>query len=460
MARVRHPNVVTIHGADVIDDRIGLWMELVSGQTLEQVVGEGKRFTAAEAVALGIDLCNAVAAVHAAGLLHRDIKASNVMMADDGRAVLMDFGTGRELEDATASLAGTPLYLAPELFAGGKPTEASDVYSIGVLLYRLLTGSYPVQAADLGALRLAHERGERARLELDARTFPPGSHAPSIARSTPTPHRRSTVGALAAELAAVSRASRGARRRRRVDRGGSDPARVRRGLGDPRPAGRRDSAEHDRWAISDCRSARPGAAPPIAEPTIVVLPSTTSGSEPASELLRRWPRRRDHPRAGSGRGSRGAVALLLVPLPRPAARSDEVGETAGSEPRRHRVGDAVGRPVARQRPARRSRCTIAHCGPNVSTAGSSPRSTSSRSSTRSRAASSTSCGLPWAPVSGATTSTLRSTISISRRARWSTVVVAPSPRAAVVQSRTIIAAGPHVRSRLCWRWPTPTRFSR
>ena len=79
------PNVVTIYGAERIDDRIGLWMEFVKGRTLEQVVEQGKVFSAAEAVTIGIELCRAMTAVHAAGLLHRDIKAHNVMLAEDGR---------------------------------------------------------------------------------------------------------------------------------------------------------------------------------------------------------------------------------------------------------------------------------------------------------------------------------------------------------------------------------------
>ena len=131
LARVRHPNVVTIHGAERIGDQIGLWMELVKGRTLEQILEQGRRFTGAETVEIGIELCRAISAVHDAGLLHRDIKAHNVMVAEDGRVVLMDFGTGRELgDDSAAGLAGTPLYLAPELLSGQEPTVRSDIYSV------------------------------------------------------------------------------------------------------------------------------------------------------------------------------------------------------------------------------------------------------------------------------------------------------------------------------------------
>jgi len=112
LARVRHPNIVTIYGAERIGDTIGLWMERVDGETVEQRLSRQSPLEPSVAIEIGIQICHAVAAVHKAGLLHRDIKAQNVMLAVDGRAVLMDFGTGRELVGASASatsLAGTPL---------------------------------------------------------------------------------------------------------------------------------------------------------------------------------------------------------------------------------------------------------------------------------------------------------------------------------------------------------------
>lgn len=90
---------------------------------------------------------DALAAVHRAGILHRDVKAQNVMRASDGRIVLMDFGTGVDLGDDAGVLAGTPLYLAPEVMAGGDSTRPSDVYSLGVLLFHLVTGTFPVRGS-------------------------------------------------------------------------------------------------------------------------------------------------------------------------------------------------------------------------------------------------------------------------------------------------------------------------
>ena len=88
-------------------------------------------FTPQDVIHIGLELSGAVAAVHAAGLLHRDFKAQNVILADDGREMLMDFGTGLEAAAGQSAPAGTPLYLAPELFAGQPATVRSDVYSLG-----------------------------------------------------------------------------------------------------------------------------------------------------------------------------------------------------------------------------------------------------------------------------------------------------------------------------------------
>jgi TolB-like protein/tetratricopeptide (TPR) repeat protein/tRNA A-37 threonylcarbamoyl transferase component Bud32 len=205
LARVRHANVVTIYGAERLEGRIGLWMEFVRGRTLEQILEGGKIFSVAETVAIGIELCEAIAAVHGAGLLHRDVKAHNVMLAQDGRVVLMDFGTGRELADRSGgSLAGTPLYLAPEVLRGAPASVASDVYSVGVLLHHLLTGSYPVRGRGLRDLRLAHERHERTELAVARPDLPPKLAAVIARAIEPDPKRRyESASALAADLAAL-----------------------------------------------------------------------------------------------------------------------------------------------------------------------------------------------------------------------------------------------------------------
>ena len=148
--------------------------------------------------------------MHAAGLLHRDIKAHNVTRADDGRVVLMDFGAGREIDDDSSSdLTGTSLYLAPEELRGEAATVRSDLYSLGVLLYRLLTGKDPVEGRTIRDLRAAHGRGERTTLET-ARPDLPAALVRVIDRATDLdPQARyGSAQTLAADLKAVAGNSR------------------------------------------------------------------------------------------------------------------------------------------------------------------------------------------------------------------------------------------------------------
>src|SRR4029453_7098303 len=117
LARVRHPNVVSVHGADKHDGRVGFWMDLIEGDTLSALVANG-RLSGGEASHIGQEVCLALAAVHQASMVHRDVKAQNVMRAaDGGRIILMDFGAGEFMGRASVGrIRGTPLYLAPEIF--------------------------------------------------------------------------------------------------------------------------------------------------------------------------------------------------------------------------------------------------------------------------------------------------------------------------------------------------------
>lgn len=206
LARVRHRNVVTVFGAEERDGRVGLWMEYVRGRTLEQLLRSQGTFGAREAALIGQELCRALAAVHKAGLVHRDVKAQNVMREEGGRLVLMDFGAGQVLQGAGAStggrLTGTPLYLAPELLAGADATVHSDIYSVGVLLFHLVTAQYPVNAASLDQLREAHAAGRRLRLH-DARPDLADDFVRVVERAlSPDPRRRfASAGAMQEALA-------------------------------------------------------------------------------------------------------------------------------------------------------------------------------------------------------------------------------------------------------------------
>jgi serine/threonine-protein kinase len=157
LARIRHPHVVSVFGAEQTEDHVGIWMDLLKGRTLVEIVATQGVFNAREACLIGGDLCSALAAVHQAGLLHRDVKAANVVREQGGRIVLMDLGAGREIaSDAPIDLAGTPLYMAPELFTGTAASVESDLYSVGVLLCFLTTGATPISATTMAELRQVH----------------------------------------------------------------------------------------------------------------------------------------------------------------------------------------------------------------------------------------------------------------------------------------------------------------
>ena len=207
LAKVRHPKVVAVYGVDQFEGAVGLWMELVQGVTLKQFLATHGVFGAQEAAVVGINLCSAVAAVHKAGLLHRDIKVQNVMREAGGRIVLMDFGAGQIREEVAGSsprLIGTPLYFAPELFDGAPASIASDIYSMGVLLYHLVSTRYPIEGETLEAVHAAHAEGRRLPLT-DARPDLPGSFVRVVERALESdPGRRyRSVGTMQQDLIAT-----------------------------------------------------------------------------------------------------------------------------------------------------------------------------------------------------------------------------------------------------------------
>ncbi|MDO8678798.1 MAG: protein kinase [Acidobacteriota bacterium] len=216
LARVRHEHVVTVYGADVVDGVAGLWMELVHGETLEHLVKARGPMSAIEAATLGADVAAALGAVHAAGLLHCDIKAQNVVQESGGRVVLMDLGAGRVVPEAQDSdqlsdVAGTPRYMAPELFhAGATSTKSTDIYSFGVMLYYLVSGSFPVDGKSLGELKRAHQELRVHALDQVRAGLPPAFldlvaralHRDPAQRPSSAMDVQSALAAIAAPMAA------------------------------------------------------------------------------------------------------------------------------------------------------------------------------------------------------------------------------------------------------------------
>jgi len=137
--------VLRVYGAAVHDGRPGLWNEWIDGRTLDAIVAADGPFSDAEAAHIGIELCAALGAIHAAGLLHGDVKASNVMRARGGRIVLADLGAAGAPDTLNASLRtqATPAYLSPQSRDGAPRAASDDLYALGVLLHFLLSGTYP-----------------------------------------------------------------------------------------------------------------------------------------------------------------------------------------------------------------------------------------------------------------------------------------------------------------------------
>ncbi len=146
MAPLQHPNVVQVYLAEK-DPQSGVFfiaMEFVDGESLSDILQREGALTVDKAVPIGEEICAGVQHAHDSGILHRDLRPSNVMMTQKGVAKVMDFSVSRTLEkDAYASTRiGSPPYMAPEHFEG-RAIFASDVYAIGVMLYEMLTGELP-----------------------------------------------------------------------------------------------------------------------------------------------------------------------------------------------------------------------------------------------------------------------------------------------------------------------------
>jgi len=134
LARVYHPNVLAVHGADIHDNRIGLWSDLIDGQTLQVKLEQSETLSTVAIIDIAEQLLHALEAIHHQGLVHGDIKAENVMLSQS-RVILMDFGAAQRM--GRMSTFGSLASMAPEQLMGQAVSAATDVYSLGALLYRL-----------------------------------------------------------------------------------------------------------------------------------------------------------------------------------------------------------------------------------------------------------------------------------------------------------------------------------
>jgi serine/threonine protein kinase/WD40 repeat protein len=154
VARLRHPNIVQVHDFDVDDETYYMVMEHLAGETLqarlERLNATGRLMPFDEAIHLCSQLCDALGYAHDHDLVHRDIKPANVMLDLNNQAILMDFGivkiVGGDTHTATGATVGTAMYMSPEQIRSERTDERSDIYSLGVTLYEMLSGRPPFQA--------------------------------------------------------------------------------------------------------------------------------------------------------------------------------------------------------------------------------------------------------------------------------------------------------------------------
>lgn len=156
VARLRHPHVIVVHDVVEDDERAYMVMEFVDGGSLADRVATHGPVGPGEAARIGVALLDALRTAHAAGILHRDVKPSNVLVADDGRVVLTDFGVAQVAGATTltesGSFLGSPEYTAPERMSGAGTGPESDLWSLGVLLCAVLSGVSPFHRDSLGGV--------------------------------------------------------------------------------------------------------------------------------------------------------------------------------------------------------------------------------------------------------------------------------------------------------------------
>jgi serine/threonine protein kinase len=228
MAQTEHPNVLKIFGLHTWPARSGpahiaLALEWIDGEDLARIVERRGPLHPFEATRLGIEVCEALQALHDRGIVHRDVKPQNVMRRRGGNTVLLDFGIARRISDddvVLGSTAGTPAFEAPEVLGGGLPSPSSDLFSVGVLLYWLMTGTLPVPGASAQEQRDATKEGRFVPL-WQCRTDVPRavSEVVSRAMALDPAQRPSSARALAQALRRVLVAD--------ADPGSNDTPRVR-----------------------------------------------------------------------------------------------------------------------------------------------------------------------------------------------------------------------------------------
>jgi serine/threonine protein kinase len=208
VAQLQHPNIVTVIDRGEQDGRQYIVFEYVEGENLKELVVRRGRLEVREALEIAIEVARALGFAHEHGLVHRDVKPQNVLLNGDGRAKVTDFGIARSLDveqgvTQTGTVLGTSNYIAPEQASGKHVDQHSDVYSLGVVLYEMLTGELPFPGESFVAVALKHVN-EAPPSVVDVRGDIPPRVAEAVDRALEKEPKRRFPGmdAFAAELEA------------------------------------------------------------------------------------------------------------------------------------------------------------------------------------------------------------------------------------------------------------------
>lgn len=175
-ANLSHPNIVTVHDFGLDSGQLFIVMEHVPGSDLKSIIRKRGRFTVEEAIPIMVQACAGIGYAHRAGLVHCDVKPHNLLITPDHRLKVTDFGIARALStirpgDRDDVVWGSPQYFAPEQAKGQAPSPASDVYSLGIVLYEMLTGTLPFNA---------NTAEELARQHIHKQPLPLGEYLPDV----------------------------------------------------------------------------------------------------------------------------------------------------------------------------------------------------------------------------------------------------------------------------------------
>jgi len=211
-ASLSHPNIVAVYDFGTDADGPYIVMELVDGEDVATLLARNGPLPPRQAARLAAEVAHALAAAHARGIVHRDVKPGNILVSSDGRVKVADFGIARAWADARLTLPGVTLgsvhYFSPEQALGEQATEASDIYSLGVVLYELLTGRRPWEGDTPASVAMARVSAPPPLVSAVRPNVPPALEAIDRTALSPDPAARfPNAGAMAAALEAFLDAS-------------------------------------------------------------------------------------------------------------------------------------------------------------------------------------------------------------------------------------------------------------